>query len=178
MFPKIHMSSAVLYSNAVNLANEIHQQILLINTTNNLNLLQNTLNSLNRLDTLIEDLLRLGKNQIQQEKREIIQKRVHQLRLDYSQIKDELEQLKMKKSREREESKRKELFENTNEIVFIIDRNIEGKGMMSKLCSWMLIFERKWLWIMLVIVWISIYKWDEKHWANYTNKEPCSKYGF
>ena len=112
------MSSAVLYSNAVNLANEIHQQILSLNTTNNQQLLQSALNSLSRLDTLIDDLQRLGKSQIQQEKREIIQSRVHQLRLDYSQIKDELEQIKLKRQRERQESERRELMGNTSEIVY------------------------------------------------------------
>ena len=108
-----------MYSNAVNLANEIHQQILSINTNNNQQLLQSALNSLNRLDTLIEDLQRLGKSQVQQEKREIIQTRVHQLRLDYSQIRDELEQIKLKKNRERQESARRDLFENANEMVMI-----------------------------------------------------------
>ena len=118
VFRQITMSSAVLYSNAVNLANEIHQQILSLNTTNNQQLLQSALNSLSRLDTLIDDLQRLGKSQIQQEKREIIQSRVHQLRLDYSQIKDELEQIKLKRQRERQESERRELMGNTSEIVY------------------------------------------------------------
>jgi hypothetical protein len=68
------MSSAVIYSNAVNLANEIHQIIANLNHFYQESSFQHAASSLNNLNQVIEELQRFGKSQVQQEKREIIQK--------------------------------------------------------------------------------------------------------